>query len=182
MALAHDATSQLQWTSGTPQTVSHTCTGTDRYLFVAVCDDRDGDVADGAVSYNSVNVPRVAIYDDGGARPTMRVFGLVAPATGANTVSVTVATDPKSQMNMMNTSYTGVDQTTPIGTFATATGGNTPATVNVTGTTSGNFVVDFMCEEDPGADPTVGASQTARHAQGAAGDEMLCCPKVARSA
>lgn len=171
MAIAFDAATVQTFTGGN-QSFSHTTAGTNRYIFITAQDDRDMDVGDGDVSYNSVNVPRVALYDDGGNRPTMRVFGLVAPASGANTVSITVNADPKNQANSMVTSWTDVDQTTPIGTFSTATGAATPATVDVTGTTSGNFVVDFMTQEDPGADPTVGASQTARVISGATGDEM----------
>lgn len=172
MAIAFDASSSLQWTSGSPQTFSHTCTGADRYIFIGVMDDRDGVVNDGDVSYNSVNVPLLVTVSDGG-RPTMRVFGVKAPSTGSNTVSVTVDTDPKNQMNAMVASYTGVDQTTPLGaSMFTATGGATPATVDATSTTSGSWVVDFMTQEDPSADPTAGASQTARIAQGATGDEM----------
>ena len=169
MALAHDAVSALDWESGTPQTVSHTITGSDTYLFVSVFWDRDGVVNDGAVSYNSVNVPQVVTI---GTRPQLKVFGLVAPASGANTVSVTVGTDPKNQMNMMNTSYNGVDQTTPIGTFSTASGNLADMTVDVASTTAGNLVVDFATKEGTGTDPTVGASQTARIAQGATGFEM----------
>lgn len=171
MALGFDNATVQTWTSGN-QSFSHTVTGADRYIFITAQDDRDMTVNDGDVSYNSVNVPLVATYDDGGARPTMRVFGLKAPATGSNTVAITVTDDPKNQANSMVASYTGVDQTTPIGTFSTATGATTPATVNVGSTTSGNWVVDFMCEEDPDSDPTAGAGQTERIAIGATGDEM----------
>lgn len=166
MALSFDAISSLIWQSGTPQTQSHTITGSDTYLFITVGDDRDGIINDGAVSYNSVNCPRVAIIDNAG-RPTLRVFGLVAPTTGANTISVVVDTDPKNIAFTTGQSYTGVHQTTSIGTFVTATGGNTPATVDVTSTTSGNLVVDFMTLDDFNADPVAGTGQTARHVQGA---------------
>ncbi len=164
MALAFDAISSLIWQSGN-QTFSHTTGGTDRYLFITIGDDRDAVINDGAVAYNSVNCPRVAIIDNAG-RPTLRVFALVAPATGANNITITVATDPKNQAFATGQSYNGVDQTTPIGTFSTAIGGNTPATVDVTSTTAGNFVVDFMTLDDANADPVVGAGQTARHVQG----------------
>ncbi len=94
MAIAFDSVSDLIWEAGN-QTLSHTIGGSNTYIFITVSDDRDGVINDGAVAYNSVNCPRVAIVDNGG-RPTLRVFALKAPTTGTNDITVTVATDPKN--------------------------------------------------------------------------------------
>ncbi len=167
-----DAPSELTFVSGTPQTISHTCTGADRFLWIVVSDDRDMDVGDGDVSYNSVNAPRIAVVDNGG-RPTTRIFGLAGPATGANDISVVVNADPKNFGQILSASFTGVDATTPVGTFTTATGEVAALTVTVADTATDELVVDGMSlDEANAADPTAGGGQTARVVRGAGAEEL----------
>ena len=80
----------------------------------------------------------------------------VAPLTGANNIVVSL---PSSVHLMAGaTSWTGVHQTTPLGTAGNATGTSSTATVNVT-TVSGDAVVDTVSTANA---VTVGASQTQR--------------------
>lgn len=81
--------------------------------------------------------------------------------TGSNTVSVsfTIGTDSVNHDCIAGAiSFTGSDPTTPFGTAASAkfdTGsGSTPATVNVTGTTSGNIVVAIIADGNAVPVPT----------------------------
>lgn len=86
----------------------------------------------------------------------------VAPAAGTQTVVLTLDTTDSSfvEFTMSIMTYTGVHQTTPLGTAATATGGASPATVNV-GSASGELVIDCATMNN-GAFTSVGAGQTER--------------------
>lgn len=65
----------------------------------------------------------------------------VAPATGANTVSVTAS----GQVHMIGgaTSWINVDQTTPVGTFASAFGSDSTPTLNVS-SAQGEIIQDVV--------------------------------------
>lgn len=92
----------------------------------------------------------------------LQIFRLVAPASGANDVVVTM--DADSPFSVGFASYTGVDPTVPIGTSANDTGGGTLATVDVT-SAAGELVFDYTCVDDgTGTAPalSVGAGQTAQ--------------------
>src|SRR5262245_53884091 len=129
MAIAHDATSAPTpvSTTATSQTWSHTCTGTDLYLKVGV--SIDGSTTVSSVTYNGVSLTQLGVADDGTANTRSEVWRLVAPATGAHNVVVTLAAAAK--FHCAASSYTGVHQTTPTGTVATATGNTQLATVDV---------------------------------------------------
>lgn len=94
----------------------------------------------------------------------LEVWRLKAPATGANNIVITYA-GTVSEIIGTSVSYTGVDQTTPEGTVATAsdtTGtSNGPITVNVSSATGG-VVIDCASPRFALSAPTVGAGQTAR--------------------
>lgn len=67
--------------------------------------------------------------------------GLIAPATGSNTLYGALSAGPYDFM-ITGATWTGVHQTTPIGTSASATGTGTTPTVNVSSETDGT-VTDF---------------------------------------
>jgi hypothetical protein len=71
----------------------------------------------------------------------VELFYLVAPATGANTVSYTASAT--GDLGGGSVSFTGVDQTTPVANTATNFGTGTSVTLSVTNA-SGNMVVDAM--------------------------------------
>jgi hypothetical protein len=97
-------------------TASHTCSGTNRLLHVFTF-NRDagaGDVT--GVTYNSVAMTLVstALAVD---VSWMRVWQLVAPASGLNTVEVTLSGFRTVEVQCI--SYSGVNQSMPIGLFNT---------------------------------------------------------------
>jgi hypothetical protein len=92
---------------------------------------------------------------------------LLAPTTGsALTIAVTL-TGSVNIIEGFGVSYTGVNQTTPTGTPAGATGASTAPSVNVTSAAS-ELVVDVVGAKADDATETlvVGASQTSRGEEG----------------
>lgn len=74
----------------------------------------------------------------------IQVFGLATGAsTGAKTIAVTVAGSVPNGIEGGSISFSGVNQTTPVGTPATAFGAGTPLTAATAGSTSGNLVAGF---------------------------------------
>jgi hypothetical protein len=121
MAIAHDANAS-GLSASSPATFSHTCTGSDRILFVAAASNTSETVT--GVTYNGVSMTEV---DSVTAGATQHLFYLVAPATGANNVVVSTS---GSVAVGSSVSYTGVDQTSPID--ATALGATAQTVTNYT--------------------------------------------------
>lgn len=156
MAVQFDAASTAALTSnGTSKTWSHTCSSTDRFLIVVVSLNT-GFPTGMTATYAGVSM--TAQYTPAGKKA---VFTLIDPATGAN--NVVVSWTNNSQGAFTAVSYTGVNQTTPMGTAATANGSGTGPTVNVSAT-SLDLVVDGLMGFVTGSavSATVGASQTQR--------------------
>lgn len=134
---SHDLTS-LSW--------SHTCTGSDRLLTVAVALNPGAGAATMTATYNGVSMTSLGtVAANNQTSGFVQVWQLVAPATGANTVAIASSGPTPQSLVGGSVSFTGVDQVTPCGTSATAFGSGTAPSVAVTGTTSGNMVVDAVC-------------------------------------
>lgn len=110
MAVARDASTQatVSGSGVTNYTFSHTCSGSNRVLFVGVYDGA-GDTTT-SVTYNSVAMTQIGKIALDAETPFIYVYGLVAPATGSNTVSIT-RSGTGSVIGGAATSYTGVAQT-----------------------------------------------------------------------
>lgn len=105
MAIAFDTTSNPASTSSSPFTFSHTCSGTNRLLIVAVEGNVTTDTITG-VTYAGVSMTKL----DSVQMPANRwiyIYGLLAPATGANNV---VITSTGTFIGACSASYTGVKQ------------------------------------------------------------------------
>lgn len=126
---------------------SHTCSGSNRLLIVTVA---MGLVGDGgttlSATYNGVAMTSVGVvHANNGTDGYVQMFRLIAPVTGTNTVQITAAGNTPHDLVGGSVSFNNVNQTSPLGTPATAFGSGTTPTVNVAGTTSGNLVVDAVC-------------------------------------
>ena len=129
MAIAFDAAATGVQTFGTGLTYSHTCTGTDRALFVMVAASQ---------TVSSVTYGGVAMTLISGSGTGLVLAGLLNAASGANDIVITTAApDP---INAASASYTGVDQATGWENLAQATTGDASPSVSVTSAT-GNLVV-----------------------------------------
>lgn len=158
--------------STTAITVSHTCTGANRYLLVGF---GDGYNEHGAFTvgpkYAGVDMAQVA---DGGItvdlNSRMRVLGLVAPASGANNFTVTQVLG-NGREALLIASYAHVDQTAPV----TATADAKADTGSPSLTIAGDAVtVDFLCWYQNTASPTIGAGQAYRAQQQVATGGFYC--------
>jgi len=147
---AFDASSSSSSGFSSSLTFSHTCTGSDRALFVAVCTQ----FAVSGVTYD--DVPLTAV-ESGDAR--QRLYALLAPSTGTHNI---VVSNDLGEVSAVAASYTGVDQTTGYDNVtSSATGGDTPS-ISVTSAT-GNLVVGMSTFADTGSQSqSAGADQTSR--------------------
>lgn len=106
MAIALDSNQAGVSGAASPATWSHTCTGTNLVLFVAITTDNTNTDVVTAVTYNGVAMIRLQVQlgRSGGSE---YLYYLVGPATGAHTVSVTTS----SHLIYTNSiSYTGASQ------------------------------------------------------------------------
>jgi|SRR5215471_11863569 len=134
-AVAYDnsATNTITGTTNTI-TVSMTASGTNRLV---LCGVHYNDVmAVSSVSYggSAMTQSTAGQVQTGGF--SVDVWYLIAPATGAQTVTATLASTGAHKI-LSCISFTGVDQTTPFGTCATYSGFDNPSTVTISVSASG---------------------------------------------
>jgi len=151
-------------TASSSVTIAHTTSGANRLMLVGVSITKDtggGAPSVSSITYNGVPLSFV------GARATsdnfgrMEIWGLAPPATGTNNVVVTFSAKPNAA-TVGVTTFTGVDQSTPLGTFASATGDSTDASVDVS-SAAGQLVFDTLVVESvDDLDLVPGAGQTER--------------------
>ena len=122
MAIAFDATAQAgQGAVGTTLTYSHTCTGSNRILFVSA--GTIGSLVNvTGITYNGVALTNIGFQTTGALVTTL--WYLVAPATGANNIVITLLSS--NPVTGQSSSFTGASQTgVP---DASGTGGPTATT------------------------------------------------------
>ena len=126
MAIAFDAATEDKTTTANVLTYSHTCTGSDRFLYVAFTTLSNNHTVT-SVTYGGAAMTTIAtevlVFS-----PTWRHHGyyLANPASGTNNVVITCASISFS-IRSSCVSYTGVDQTSPIldDNIASSASGNT---------------------------------------------------------
>lgn len=144
-------------------TLSHTSTGTDRgVLATGIALDSVPPALD-HMTYNSSAMTEQ--WDDTtfGAVCQMCGHTAVAQPTGSQTVSNGYVSAPINQW-LGVVSMTGVDQTTPVGTYVTDSDTDSSAEVTVTGLDSDGMIIDCMVYDYDGG-YTVGADQTVRNTE-----------------
>lgn len=162
MAIAFDAAASVGSNTGTPFTWSHTCTGSNLVLLVAV--SLRGQTTVSSISYNGVALSKLDSDTTGttGSDARSELWALVNPATGAHTVSVALSGSDRAAG--VSVSLTGASQTGGAATFGTAAKANgTGTTPSVVATSAaGELVIDALGLYIAGANPTltVDGSQT----------------------
>ena len=155
MAVAFDAVGPsaagASSTNSTTLSWSHTCTGSNRLVFAGCALGKSGgDVTSWSMSatYGGTAMTSVGTQLAGSSSLTgrMAAWYLVAPASGANTIVVTAAGGTPATLAAGSVSFTGVDQSIPVGTPVLVQGASdgTSASCSVPGTSTGNFVVDTI--------------------------------------
>lgn len=158
MALAVDSTSQAAGSGGGPFTWAHTCAGSDRLLLVGIAHYDSSDPVD-SVTYNGVALTAVPSGSTTNGQYWIDLYYLIAPDAGTYNIVVTVAGNV-FDFGAGATSLTGVHQTVPLGTAATATGTSTTPSVTVS-SAADELVFDSLVIIHSGT-LTVGAGQTQR--------------------
>ena len=159
MAATPDAFTSFASTVQNPS-FSHTCTGSDLYLIVAVSMDVNNGESVTGVTYNSISMTKLVDITHSGNRIYSSLWGLVNPATGSNTVLVSTTFSGAGKSGGA-ASFTDVHQTTSEGTPQSAEGsGATSSTLGVA-SGSGEIVVDNFAMRSSQT-PVVVAGQTQR--------------------
>lgn len=129
-----------------------------------------------SITYAGVAMTSVGkVHNGSGTGGYTELFRLIAPATGANTVTVTLTA--AATISAGSVSFTAADQTTPLGPVVLAPGSTSTGTatsVAVPSTTSGNPVIDVASwgsgsSATPGAAPQVQRWQRVTNAATRAG-------------
>lgn len=155
MAIAFDADDGSSDTGGaaTSLTYSHTCSGTDRILFVSVGLNTNGDNVTG-VTYNGVAMTQIATATANASNRSY-LYYLINPATGSNNVVVSLGS--ASNVYSSSASYTGAKQSTQPDSNATNTTSSTPLTLSTTVVGSGCWIVS-TCMDLDGQSPGTGTT------------------------
>lgn len=138
MAIARDASGQIAL-GASPRAQNHTCTGSDRILFVGT---KGASGYSTGTTYNGVPMTRLHDVQSGVGEYHLSLFSLIAPSTGTNTVSTTVAS---GNIGFTSSSYTGANQTTQPDVSTTNVGASgTSLTTAVTTTTDNAWLIGYF--------------------------------------
>lgn len=138
-------TSPISWT--------HTASGTDRAVVVAVgWRGSGGTVTSATATYDGVPMTQLASLPTPGFAQHLCFFGLLDPPTGAKTVSVSVVATGTTNLNGNSASYTTVDS---FGTAVTAGSSAGPWTISATAAVGDKIVNSFAGTGPSAYDQTV---------------------------
>jgi hypothetical protein len=158
--VAYDAVCEVGGTSVSSLSCDLTVAGSDRLVHQGVSYFNNSSSVSGG-TYNAVATTEVPSSSTSNGNNVVHTRTLVAPATGTNACALTFGGSAPFESRLACTSYTGVDQSTPLGTANTATGSSTTPSVTVSGAVSDDFVVDRLIIAHNGT-LTAGANQTER--------------------
>jgi len=145
--------------SGSP-TVSHTCSGSDRVLYVLIAERYDTALT--GVTYNGVALTSIHQANNGNLSTT-NVWRLIAPASGANNVVISQSASHDLAYTIL--SVTGADQSTPEGTLVSGTANSTSPSKTAVAVAD-DLIVDLLSWwRGASQNATVGAGQTSRSNQ-----------------
>lgn len=140
MAIAYSAFSSANG-SGSSVTYSHTCSGSDRILFVSAFAPYPGTGSTTGVTYGGVAMTKVD-SNKPQANWDFSLWYLVNPASGANNVVCTSSGSVSgTNYNSLAVSYTGASQTGQPDGSAKANGASTTLNQSVTTTADNSWVV-----------------------------------------
>lgn len=156
MAIAYDTFTSNPTGSGTTQTTSHTCSGSDRFLFVSVRSER---VVNSA-TYAGVSMTIIAAANDGTGNHAAFLY-LKNPASGANDIVVTFGSS-SAYCGTEASSLNGCDTTTNPEASNSSMGVTvgTSANISVTTLTANAWVIGAAIEQGAGV-TSAGSNTTA---------------------
>ena len=140
---------------------SHTCTGSNRYLVVGIAMLSLAQTVS-SITYAGENLALLGVRSSITGAARVELWGIVAPATGSNTIAVTLSGSIASAG--CASSYAGVNQSSSTEGYNSAQATNVgaaDATVNITTVADNDWVVDIVATDDTAI--TVGAGNTSRN-------------------
>lgn len=159
MAISVDATS-TGTTVNSNVTISHTTSGTNRVMLVAVSIGRPVSTTVSSITYNGTALTLVGV-EENAAIARVEIWRLIAPDIVTANVVITLSNSSHTGVTAGVMTFTGVNQATPLGTFASAQGNNTSSgsatIVSAVGElVFGAVIYDNAVDEDlnPGAGQT----------------------------
>jgi len=132
--------------------------GTNRILIVGVS-YRDGNITTTSVTYGTTPLTRIGTRTATSNQNRTELWYLLAPPSGSNAVAIAVS--PAKQIAAAALSFTEVNQTTPLNTFASATGLSSTPSVSAASAT-GELVVDTLTANGDAVYMNVNSGQTQR--------------------
>jgi uncharacterized repeat protein (TIGR01451 family) len=132
--------------------------GANRILLVGVS-YRDGNITTTSVTYGVTPLTRIGVRTASSNQNRTELWYLLGPPSGSNAVAVAVS--PAKQMAAAAISFNGVNQTTPVNTFASAAGLSSTPSVSAA-SASGELVVDTLTANGDAVYMNVNSGQTQR--------------------
>lgn len=139
---------------------NHTCTGSDRFLSVDIAILSIPGTTVASVTYNGVFLSFIGAKSTVSGAGRVECWSLVAPASGTNTITVTLSTAVASAG--IAVSYTGVHQSSPTEGFNSSQATNvgaTDATVAITSVANNDWIHAAIATDDT----SITANQTTRN-------------------
>jgi hypothetical protein len=158
-AVVFDAVSTGSVTGGSSIGPIHTMSASTNRLLLCGVSGNDAGGSTVTVAYNGASMASIGFAQMTGIYH-VEVFALTAPATGANTVSVN--SNQTSDYVVGCISFTGVDQTTPLGTVVTENHTNTTLSSEIAIPTGG-MGASFGFDREPGNCGAHTSSNTERY-------------------
>lgn len=163
-AIGFDTSTKGAQTSGLTLTIAHTCTGSNLIILNGTVDTGFNLVT--SVKYNTVALTQIGVAenDDTGNNGTVMLYDLVAPATGANNMIITVSNSADQEAGF-NASYSGAAQSGQPDSHADnhQTGSTSTSFAQATTVVASNcWLVGVGSAYRAGGPGTYGSSQTAR--------------------
>jgi len=157
--IAVDATSQTAQASATIVTWSHTVGSVPHPLLIVGLSLRTANVHGNGVTYAGQALTQLGFQNAPGNGDRIEMWYLLTPPSGTANIVATIS----GSVDVVGgaVSFTGVDPSAPLGTFVSATGSGTSATVTVS-TANGWLVVDTLSADGDAISQSPGAGQTAR--------------------
>lgn len=162
MAVAFDAAVARNLNSVSSDSWSHTCTGADRYVVVAVGVTKIAGTT-ATVTYDGVSMTSLGEATNttfqSAAHGMAKLFGLVNPPTGAKTVVLTFSAGSNAG-GASSVSYTGVHQSVSAGTPGTDTpNSSTSSAVTITDGVASDMILSAIAVDTGASALTCGDTQ-----------------------
>ena len=157
-----DTTSSGQTTTASV-TISHTASGSNRLMLVGVSMTKEtgGVPSVSTITYNGAPLTLVGSQATSDNKGRIEIWRLIAPATGTHDVVGTLSGAPDGATVGVIT-FTGVNQSTPLGSFASAVGDSAAASVTVTSGANELVFDTLVVEGSANKDLVPGGGQTER--------------------